>query len=135
MFLLQVAGLSGHQGRDQPDHVRVSVADGADLGEQFAHGPAGAVGKDGHAAQPFLDDVTLGPGVQVPPRRVLDAEDSVGVRLAQRPDLVPPAGELLPADGGQAAHPAGPAGRRHPLHPAAGHGVSRPRSLMASSST
>jgi hypothetical protein len=59
-------------------------------------------------AQPVLDDVALGLGVQAPPRRVLGAEDRVGVRLAQSPDLAAAAGHLLPAHSGQSAHLAGP---------------------------
>src|SRR6266852_5186407 len=65
---------------------------------------------------PFLDDVALGLGVHVPPGRILGAEDGVGVGLAQWPDLVPPARQLLPADRRQPAHPAGSSGRRYPFH-------------------
>jgi hypothetical protein len=89
--------------------------------EQLAGGPAAVVGQDGQAAQPFLDDVALGLGVHAPPGRVLGAEDGVGVRLAQSSGLVPPARQLLPADRGQPAHPAGPSRRGHPFHAGAGH--------------
>jgi len=64
-----------------------------------------------------------GSGPVRPRSRVLGAEDSVGVRLAQRPDLVAAAGQPFPANRGQAAYPAGrPRGRRYPLHAAGSHG-------------
>jgi hypothetical protein len=119
--LLQVAGLSRHQRGHQPDRLGAGLADGGDLGEQLAGRAVPGVGEDGDRAKPLVGDLTLGPGVQALPRRVLKTEDGVGVRLAQRPHRVAAPGELLPAHRGQAAYPAGPARRRDPLYSATSH--------------
>jgi hypothetical protein len=71
--LLQVAGLPGHQRRDQPDPLRAGFIDRADLGEQVVHGPAAAVGQDSQTAQPFLDNVALGLWRPYPPAFLLRA--------------------------------------------------------------
>ena len=99
--LLQVAGLSGHQRGHQPDRLGAGLVDGGDLGEQLAGRAVPAVGEDGDRAEPLVGDLALGLGVQALPRRVLKAEDRVGVRLAQGPHRVAAPGSFSPHTAGR----------------------------------